>query len=211
MDSGAAWAVSKIKKGLMIMESTDFEEDVEEKAKIFTIKTQVGKEQNTADLINSRAGKSKIKIPSILVTPELRGYIFIESYDKERIKDMIKTVSYARNMLEGDTPVEQIEHFLAPKPAVTSLAEGYTVEVTSGPFKGERAKIIKVDNTKNEITIELLEATVPIPITVPAESVRVLEKEEKKKEEGAEEAKGKEDKGEEAQEEEPETVDPFKL
>ena len=47
------------------MQNTDFEETMEEKTKIFTIKTQVGKEQNTADLINSRAGKSKIKIPSI--------------------------------------------------------------------------------------------------------------------------------------------------
>ncbi|MCK5031369.1 MAG: hypothetical protein KAR64_07880, partial [Thermoplasmatales archaeon] len=94
------------------MQGTDFEGDIVEKTKIFSIKTQVGKEQNAADLINSRADKSKIKIPSILVTPELRGYIFLEGYDKERIKEMIKTVSYARNMLEGDIPVEQIEHFL---------------------------------------------------------------------------------------------------
>jgi len=74
------------------MQNTDFEETAEEKTKIFTIKTQVGKEQNTAELLNSRADKSKIEIPSILVTPELRGYIFLESYDKERIKEMIKTV-----------------------------------------------------------------------------------------------------------------------
>jgi hypothetical protein len=61
------------------MQNTDAEETTEEQTRIFTIKTQVGKEQNTADLLNSRAGKSKIKIPSLLVTPELRGYIFLES------------------------------------------------------------------------------------------------------------------------------------
>ena len=61
------------------MQNTDFEETDEENSKIFSIKTQVGKEQNTATLINSRADKSKIKIPAILVTPELRGYIFIET------------------------------------------------------------------------------------------------------------------------------------
>ena len=44
------------------MQNTDFEGSSEEKTKIFAIKTQVGKEQNTADLINSRADKSKIKI-----------------------------------------------------------------------------------------------------------------------------------------------------
>jgi len=56
------------------MGESDFEDTAEEKTKIISVKTQVGKEQNTADLINSRADKSKIQIPSILVTPELRGY-----------------------------------------------------------------------------------------------------------------------------------------
>ena len=166
------------------MQNSDFEDTLEEKTKIFTIKTQVGKEQSTADLINSRAGKSKIKIPSILVTPELRGYIFIESFDKERIKDMIKTVSYARNMLEGDTPIEQIEHFLVPSSAVAKIAEGDVVEMVAGPFRGETAKVTHIDDTKEEITVELFESVVPIPITVRGEQVRVIKRkeEEKKKE-----------------------------
>ncbi|RLF31762.1 MAG: transcription elongation factor Spt5 [Thermoplasmata archaeon] len=165
------------------MQNTDFEEPAEEKTKIFTIKTQVGKEQNTADLINSRAGKSKVKIPSILVTPELRGYIFVEAYDKERIHDMIKTISYARNMLEGDIPIDQIEHFLVPASAVAKIAEGDVVEMISGPFRGETAKVTHIDDTKEEITVELFESVVPIPITVRGEQVRVIKRKEEKKEE----------------------------
>ena len=168
------------------MQNADFEETAEEHTKIFTIKTQVGKEQNTADLINSRAGKTKIKIPSILVTPELRGYIFLESYDKERIKDMIKTVSYARNMLEGDIPIEQIEHFLVPASAVAKIAEGDVVEMVAGPFRGETAKVTHIDDTKEEITVELFESVVPIPITVRGEQVRVIKRKEEKKEEAKE-------------------------
>ena len=170
------------------MEKTDFEETSAKKTKIFSIKTQVGKEQNTAELLNSRADKSKIKIPSILVTPELRGYIFLESYDKERIKDMIKTVSYARNMLEGDIPISQIEHFLVPASAVAKIAEGDVVEMVSGPFRGETAKVTHIDDTKEEITVELFESVVPIPITVRGEQVRVIKRkeEDKKTEEGKE-------------------------
>ena len=163
------------------MQDTDFEDDIVEKTKIFSIKTQVGKEQNAADLINSRADKSKIKIPSILVTPELRGYIFLEGYDKERIKEMIKTVSYARNMLEGDIPVEQIEHFLVPASAVAKIAEGDVVEMIAGPFRGETAKVTHIDDAKEEITVELFESVVPIPITVRGEQVRVVKKKEEKK------------------------------
>jgi len=168
------------------MQNTNFEETSEEKTKIFSIKTQVGKEQNTADLINSRSGKSKISIPSILVTPELRGYIFLESYNKERIKEMIKTVSYARNILEGDIPIEQIEHFLVPASAVAKITEGDVVEMVSGPFRGETAKVTHIDDTKEEITVELFESVVPIPITVRGEQVRVIkrkEENEKKEEE----------------------------
>ena len=164
------------------MQNSDFEDIDEEQTKIFSVKTQVGKEQNTADLINSRAGKSKIKIPSILVTPELRGYIFIESYDRERIKDMIKTVSYARNMLEGDIPIEQIEHFLVPASSVAKITEGDVVEMVAGPFRGETAKVTHIDDTKEEITVELFESVVPIPITVRGEQVRVIKRKEEKEE-----------------------------
>lgn len=173
--------VNEVKRGGVIMQNTDFEEEIE-KTKIFTIKTQVGKEQNAAILINSRADKSKVKIPSILVTPELRGYIFLESYEKERISDMVKTVSYARNLLEGDIPIEQIEHFLVPASSVAKIAEGDVVEMVAGPFRGETAKVTHIDDTKEEITVELFESVVPIPITVRGEQVRVIKRKEEEKE-----------------------------
>ena len=166
------------------MENQDIENNNKEKTKIFSIKTQVGKEQNAADLVNARAEKSKLEIPSILVTPELRGYIFIEGYIKERINDMVKTVSYARNMLDGDIPVDQIEHFLVPTSAVAKIEEGDIVEMVAGPFRGETAKVTHIDDTKEEITVELFESVVPIPITVRGEQVRVVKrKDEDKKEE----------------------------
>ena len=160
------------------MQNMDFEDSNEEKTKIFSVKTQVGKEQNAADVVNSRAEKSDLQIPSILATPELRGYIFLEGYDKERIKDMIKTVSYARNMLDGDIPLDQIEHFLIPTSAVAKIAEGDVVEMVAGPFRGETAKVTHIDDTKEEITVELFESVVPIPITVRGEQVRVIKKKE---------------------------------
>lgn len=156
----------------------------EEKSKIFTIKTQVGKEQNCADLLNSRAEKSKNEYPAILATPELRGYIFIEGYERERLKDVIKTISYARTVLDGDIPIDQIEHFLVPTSTVAKIAEGDVVEMIAGPFRGENAKVTHIDDAKEEITVELFESVVPIPITVRGEQVRVIKrKDEDNKEE----------------------------
>ncbi len=167
------------------MEDTNVLGHAEEKSRLFSIKTQVGKEQNCADLINSRAKKSKLNIPAILVTPELRGYVFVEAYDDELIKNLIKTISYARNMLEGDIPIDQIEHFLAPTSTVAKITEGDIVEMVAGPFRGEKAKITHIDYSKEEITVELLDSLVPIPITVRGEQVRIIKRkdEEGKKEE----------------------------
>jgi transcriptional antiterminator NusG len=169
---------------------------------IYAIRTTANKERNVATKIVDRIQKEHYDIKSLIV-PELKGYILVEG-DKMDIDKAYRGVTHARGIVAGETSIAEIEHFLAPKPAVTNLEEGFIVEVTSGPFKGEKAKITRVDTTKNEITIELLEATVPIPITVPAESVRVLEKEastftEKQPERSKEE------------EEEEETETPFEL
>lgn len=163
---------------------TDAAMDDKEPTKIFSIKTQVGKEQNAADLLKLRSGRSDLEITSILVTPELRGYIFVEGYDRERLKDVIKTISYARTVLDGDIPIGQIEHFLVPTSAVAKIAEGDVVEMVAGPFRGETAKVTHIDDAKEEITVELFESVVPIPITVRGEQVRVVKrKDEDKKEE----------------------------
>ncbi len=156
---------------------------------IYAIRTTANKERNVASKLADRIEKDKLNISAIVV-PGLKGYILVEG-DRQEIEKNYRGVAHARGLVEGETSVSEIEHFLAPMPAVTNLQEGFTVEVTAGPFKGEKAKITRVDKTKNEVTIELLEATVPIPITVPAESVRVLEKEagEKKEGEGEKEEK----------------------
>ena len=49
-------------------------------------------------------------------------------------------------------------------------------EIISGPFKGEKARVRRIDESKEEVTVELIEAMIPIPITVRGDHVRVLEK-----------------------------------
>lgn len=144
---------------------------------IFVVKTQVGQEENVANLFE-KASKRTGKIYSILAPKELRGYIFVEGEDKDVIKRIIKHMRYAREVLEKDVRLEEIEHFLFPPSAVANIEEGMIVELVSGPFKGEKAKVTRIDDAKEEITVELLDAMVPIPITVKGEQVRILKKKE---------------------------------
>jgi len=53
---------------------------------------------------------------------------------------------------------------------------GDIIEVLSGPFRGEKGKIVRINEAKKELTIELLEAVVPIPLTLSINVVRLIEK-----------------------------------
>jgi transcriptional antiterminator NusG len=64
------------------------------------------------------------------------------------------------------------------KPIIDEIEVGYVVEITGGPFKGMKAKITKVNKVRSEATLELLEATFTLPITVHADYLKVIEKAE---------------------------------
>ena len=145
--------------------------------KIFVVKTQVGQEENVANMFE-KAAKRTGKIHAILSPKELRGYIFVEGEDINLIKRLIRRMRYARDVLEKDVKIEEVEHFLFPPSSVANIEEGMIVELISGPFKGEKAKVTRIDDAKEEITVELLDAMVPIPITVRGEQVRILKKKE---------------------------------
>ena len=72
--------------------------------------------------------------------------------------------------------LKEVEPLLVPKITVEGFVEGAIVELISGPFKGEKARVKKIDQAKEEITVELIEAVVPIPVTVRGDHVRMLEK-----------------------------------
>ena len=62
------------------------------------------------------------------------------------------------------------------KPVEITLEKGDLVEVSSGPFKGERAKIVRIDKVKEEVTVELVEVAVPIPVTIKLGTIKLLPK-----------------------------------
>ena len=57
---------------------------------------------------------------------------------------------------------------------VDGLEIGGIVEIIAGPFKGMQAKVVRVDASKEEVTVEILEAAFTLPITVHADYVREL-------------------------------------
>ena len=148
----------------------------EARQSIMALKTSIGHEKDVADAIAGRAKGIKSDIAAILSPITLRGYVLIEGMNTERMRETVKGVRKAHSFVEGEMKIEEIDHYLAPKPLVSGIAEGDVVELVAGPFKGEKARVQHIDEAKEEITVELFEAMVPIPVTVRGDHVRVLEK-----------------------------------
>ncbi len=146
---------------------------------IMAVKTSIGHERSVADSIASRAKSSDAGIYSVLSPTTMRGYVFVEAMNAERLQQMVKGIRRARGLVRGETSLDEIDHFLEPQPLVSGIMEGDIVELVSGPFKGEKARVQHIDESKEEITVELFEAMVPIPVTVRGDNVRVIEKEER--------------------------------
>ncbi|MBC7109636.1 MAG: transcription elongation factor Spt5 [Archaeoglobi archaeon] len=148
-----------------------------EESKIYVVKTTVNQERAVANLMAMSAEKRGYDIRAILVPDDLRGYILVEAGSPEDVALSIQGIPHARGIVKGSSSFSEIEHFLTPKPAVAGISEGMIVEIISGPFKGEKAIVKRVDESHEEITVELFESIVPIPVTVRGDHVRVISRE----------------------------------
>lgn len=145
---------------------------------IYVVKTTANQERSVANMIAQIARKEKYDIRALLVPDVLKGYVLVESPAPEIVDQAIQGIPHARSVIKGVSNIGEVEHFLSPKPAVIGINDGAIIELISGPFKGEKARVKRVDVSKEEITVELFEAMVPIPITVRGDHVRVLSKDE---------------------------------
>ncbi len=125
--------------------------------------------------------KEHLGIHAVLAPDELKGYVLVEAAAPEDVDQVIQNVPHARTLIKGQSSFEEISHFLTPKLTVTGITEGSIVELISGPFKGEKARVKRIDTTHEEITVELFEAMVPIPVTVRGDNVRILRREDEDK------------------------------
>lgn len=143
---------------------------------VFAVRTTAGQEKNVANLIAVRIEGNQLPIKAILVPEMLKGYIFIEAEGPHFVEEAIAGIKHVRSRVPGIVSFSEVEKYIVVKPVIEELDVDDVVEIISGPFKGMRAKITRIDKTKSEVILELLEATFTLPITVHADYVKVVEK-----------------------------------
>ncbi|MDD2531224.1 MAG: transcription elongation factor Spt5 [Candidatus ainarchaeum sp.] len=144
---------------------------------IFPIRTTVGQEQLVVDILSSKIAKEELNIYSIAVVPGLKGYILLEADNEITVRRGITDTPHIKGsgIVKGAVNIEELSSLLESKPLMKTLNEGMQVEIISGPFKGEKAKITRINTAKEEVTVELLEAAVKIPVTIKAENIKIVQ------------------------------------
>ena len=157
-------------------------EENKEEGIIFGLRTTANREDQVMDFVTSNAKRRKLEVYSVVRPHGMRGYIFVEAATKTDAEQAAFNVPYARGILSKPVSYNEIEHILEQVKHEVNIQKNDIVEIISGPFKREKAKVTRIDKTKEEVVVELLEAAVPIPITVKLDSVKVIRRETEEEE-----------------------------
>ncbi len=153
-------------------------EKIAKKQHIFALRTTANREDQVMDFVTSNAKKKGLHVYSVIRPHGMRGYIFLEAATKIDAEQAAFNVPYARGILSKEIEYVEIEHMLEQVKKEMNIRKNDIAEIISGPFKREKCKVTRIDKTKEEVVVELLEAAVPIPITVKMDAIKVIRREE---------------------------------
>jgi len=141
---------------------------------IFGLRTAANREDQVVDYLIAKLQKNNEGILSVIRPHGMRGYIFIEATGRTEAEAALHGVPYARGLLPKEIPYQEIEHMLEQVKIEMNIHRNDIVEIISGPFKRENAKVMRINKQKEEIVVELLESAVPIPINIKMDAVKVI-------------------------------------
>jgi len=144
---------------------------------LFALRTTANREDQVMDFLSSNISKKNLQVYSIVRPHGMRGYIFMEAATRVDAEHAVHGIPYARGILPKSINYSEMEHMIEPVKRELSIKKNDIVEIISGPFKRETAKITRIDEQKEEVVVELVEAAVPIPITLKIDAVKVIRRE----------------------------------
>ena len=144
---------------------------------IFIIKVITNKEERAIEIISERAEKKNLNVFSVSRPHGLRGYIILEAEDKESAEEAVFNLPYIKGIIGKTIEYEEIKGMVEPSVKAISIKDGDIVEMIGSTFKGEKAKVLRVDKQKEVVVVSLLGAVVSFPVTVKLDNVKVIRRE----------------------------------
>ncbi len=155
---------------------------------IFIVKVTTNKEDKVIEMISERVIKKSLNVFSVIKPHGMKGYIILEAVDKDSAEECAFNLPYVKGIIRKTVSYEEIKNMLEPKIEDFNIEEGDIVEMIGQTFKGEKAKVTRVDKAKGEVVVSLLGASVPIPVTVKIDNIKVIRREKDSEEKEEEES-----------------------
>jgi transcription termination/antitermination protein NusG len=149
---------------------------------IFIIKVTTNKEERAVEMISDRVQKKNVNVFSIVRPHGIRGYIVLEAEDRESAEEAVFNLPYVKGIIGKTVQYEEIKQMLEPKIEEMNIEIGDIIEIIGQTFKGEQAKVTRIDKQKGEVVVSLLGASVPIPVTIKIDNVKVIRREKDEEE-----------------------------
>ena len=145
---------------------------------LFIIKVTTNKEEKALEMIEEKVNQKNLQVYSLARPHGLRGYIFLEALDRETAEEAAFNLPYVKGILGRTIAYDDIKNMIEPTVAEIKIEKNDIVEIIAEPFKKEKAKVVRVDKQKGEAVVTLLQAAIPIPVTVKLDNIRVIRREE---------------------------------
>jgi transcriptional antiterminator NusG len=148
----------------------------QKQSSIYPVKTTGGQERTVATFVANKAMQKKKPIYSILALDTWKGYVLFEAPNSQVVDESIQGFKHVRSKIPGMMQFQDIEKFLVTKSMVAELSDSDIVEIVAGPFKTMRAKIVRIESAKQEVTVVLLDTPYQLPVTVDAAYLKIVQK-----------------------------------
>ena len=151
---------------------------------IFALRTSANREDQVIDFVSSNAKRKKLPVYALVFPHGTKGYVFVEAADRQSAEQAAYGVPYARGVLSKPVGLEEIEHMLEVTKKIMDIRINDIVEIISGSLKRDQAKVVRIDEQKGTVVVHLLNAPVPMPLTLKLDAVKVIRRDNEEQSEG---------------------------
>ncbi|MBY9006884.1 MAG: transcription elongation factor Spt5 [Candidatus Lokiarchaeota archaeon] len=161
--------------------SASKKEEIDDTITLFAVRTTINQESNILRQIFYRFRILDIipDIKAILISPLLPGYIFFEAPQKHDVQIAVQGIPHIKGRIVQNISLGEIKHVLLPRSVTEYLEVGDTVEIISGVFEGERARVMRMPHdtsSSEEVVVRLLQEETPITIKIHGDYLKLVEK-----------------------------------
>ena len=161
--------------------SASKKEEIDDMTTLFAVRTTINQESNILRQIFYRFRILDIipDIKAILISPLLPGYIFFEAPQKHDVQIAVQGIPHIKGRIVQNISLGEIKHVLLPRSVTEYLEVGDTVEIISGVFEGERARVMRMPHdtsSSEEVVVRLLQEETPITIKIHGDYLKLVEK-----------------------------------